>query len=132
MAGEKAIKKVIIAKPGLDGHDRGAKIIVRLLRDAGLEVVYTGIRQTPYEIVKAAVEEDADLIGLSSLSGAHETLFGDIMELLKKNDLSVPVIAGGIIPEDDIPSLKSLGIRDVFPPGTSLEEIRRRILEIIN
>jgi len=131
MAGEKAIKKVIIAKPGLDGHDRGAKIIVRLLRDAGLEVVYTG-RQTPYEIVKAAVEEDADLIGLSSLSGAHETLFGDIMELLKKNDLSVPVIAGGIIPEDDIPSLKSLGIRDVFPPGTSLEEIRRRILEIIN
>jgi len=132
MGRDKVRKKVLIAKPGLDGHDRGAKIIVRLLRDAGLEVVYTGIRQTPYEIVKAAVEEDADLIGLSSLSGAHETLFVDILELLKKNLLTVPVIAGGIIPEEDIPSLKSAGIREVFTSGTSLEEIKRRILEMLS
>ena len=112
--------RVLIAKPGLDGHDRGAKIIARALRDAGMEVIYTGLRQTPEQIVAAAVQEDVDAIGLSILSGAHNVLFPEIMRLLKEEGADdVAVFAGGIIPEQDIPRLKALGIRDIFLPGTT-------------
>ena len=115
---EKKIR-VLIAKPGLDGHDRGAKIIARALRDAGMEVIYTGLRQTPEQIVAAAVQEDVDAIGLSILSGAHNVLFPEIMRLLKEEGATdIVVFAGGIIPEQDIPKLKELGIRDIFLPGT--------------
>jgi methylmalonyl-CoA mutase C-terminal domain/subunit len=111
--------RVLIAKPGLDGHDRGAKIIARALRDAGMEVIYTGLRQTPEQIVAAAVQEDVDAIGLSILSGAHNVLFPEIMRLLKEEEAeSIVVFAGGIIPEQDIPRLKELGIREIFLPGT--------------
>jgi methylmalonyl-CoA mutase C-terminal domain/subunit len=111
--------RVLIAKPGLDGHDRGAKIIARALRDAGMEVIYTGLRQTPEQIVAAAVQEDVDAIGLSILSGAHNVLFPEIMRLLKEEDASgIVVVAGGIIPEQDIPKLKAMGIREIFLPGT--------------
>jgi len=111
--------RVLIAKPGLDGHDRGAKVIARALRDAGMEVIYTGLRQTPEQIVAAAVQEDVDAIGLSILSGAHNVLFPEIMRLLKEEDAaSIIVFAGGIIPEQDIPKLKELGIREIFLPGT--------------
>lgn len=116
--------RVLIAKPGLDGHDRGAKVICRALRDAGMEVIYTGLRRTPEEIVNAAIQEDADLIGLSILSGAHPILFPRIMKLLKDKEAEdIPVIAGGIIPEKDIPKMKKVGIREVFLPGTSTQEI---------
>ena len=116
--------RVLIAKPGLDGHDRGAKVLVRALRDAGMEVIYTGIRQTPEMIVSAALQEDVDVIGLSILSGAHMALFPKIMDLLKANGMDdVIVLAGGIIPDDDIAPLKSLGITGVFGPGTSLTTI---------
>lgn len=116
--------RVLIAKPGLDGHDRGAKIICRALRDAGMEVIYTGLRRTPEEIVNAAIQEDVDLIGLSILSGAHNVLFPQIMRLLRKKGAGdIPVIAGGIIPEKDIPRLKKIGIAEVFLPGTSTHEI---------
>ena len=116
--------RVLIAKPGLDGHDRGAKVICRALRDAGYEVIYTGLRRTPEEIVSAAVQEDVDVIGLSILSGAHNVLFPKIMELLKeKGAAEVKVIAGGIIPEKDIPGLKKSGIKAVFLPGTSTLDI---------
>jgi len=112
--------RVLVAKPGLDGHDRGAKIIARALRDAGMEVIYTGLRQTPEQIVNSALQEDVDCIGLSILSGAHTTLFPRIMELLKQNSMQdVLVVAGGIIPDQDIPSLKQSGISEIFPPGTS-------------
>jgi methylmalonyl-CoA mutase C-terminal domain/subunit len=112
--------RVLIAKPGLDGHDRGAKIIARALRDAGMEVIYTGLRQTPEQIVSAAVQEDVDAIGLSILSGAHNVLFPEIMRLLKEEDAQdIVVFAGGIIPEQDIPKLKALGIREIFLPGTT-------------
>ncbi|HEX7419595.1 MAG TPA: cobalamin B12-binding domain-containing protein [Thermoanaerobaculia bacterium] len=112
--------RVLIAKPGLDGHDRGAKIIARALRDAGMEVIYTGLRQTPEQIVSAAVQEDVDAIGLSILSGAHNVLFPEIMRLLKDEDAQdIVVFAGGIIPEQDIPKLKALGIREIFLPGTT-------------
>ena len=126
---EKKIR-VLIAKPGLDGHDRGAKIIARALRDAGLEVIYTGLRQTPEQIVAAAVQEDVDAIGLSILSGAHNVLFPEIMRLLKEEGADeIAVFAGGIIPEQDIPKLKALGIREIFLPGTptsaAVEAIRR-------
>jgi methylmalonyl-CoA mutase C-terminal domain/subunit len=115
---EKKIR-VLIAKPGLDGHDRGAKIIARALRDAGMEVIYTGLRQTPEQIVSAAVQEDVDAIGLSILSGAHNVLFPEIMRLLKEEGADdIVVFAGGIIPEQDIPKLKAMGIRDIFLPGT--------------
>jgi methylmalonyl-CoA mutase C-terminal domain/subunit len=115
---EKRIR-VLIAKPGLDGHDRGAKIIARALRDAGMEVIYTGLRQTPEQIVSAAVQEDVDAIGLSILSGAHNVLFPEIMRLLKEQDAQeIIVFAGGIIPEQDIPKLKAMGIREIFLPGT--------------
>jgi methylmalonyl-CoA mutase C-terminal domain/subunit len=116
--------RVLIAKPGLDGHDRGAKVICRALRDAGNEVIYTGLRRTPEEIVHAAVEEDVDVIGLSILSGAHKVLFPKIMRLLKDEGIpEVKVIAGGIIPEADIQELKSIGIEEVFLPGSSTKEI---------
>ena len=111
--------RVLIAKPGLDGHDRGAKVIARALRDAGMEVIYTGLRQTPEQIVAAAVQEDVDAIGLSILSGAHNVLFPEIMRLLKEQGATdIAVFAGGIIPEQDIPNLKSIGIREIFLPGT--------------
>jgi methylmalonyl-CoA mutase C-terminal domain/subunit len=111
--------RVLIAKPGLDGHDRGAKIIARALRDAGMEVIYTGLRQTPEMIASAAVQEDVDVIGLSILSGAHNVLFPEIMRLLKEEEAQdIVVFAGGIIPEQDIPRLKELGIREIFLPGT--------------
>src|SRR5215475_14410612 len=115
--------RVIVAKPGLDGHDRGAKVIARAFRDAGFEVIYTGLRQTPEQIVNAALQEDADVIGLSVLSGAHMTLCPRIMELMKKEGLNdVLVLVGGIIPDQDIAKLKQLGIGAVFQPGASTEE----------
>ncbi len=118
--------RVLIAKPGLDGHDRGAKIVARALRDAGMEVIYAGLRQTPEEIVRAALEEDVDLIGLSILSGAHMALFPRVLKLLKEQKASkIPVFAGGIIPDEDAQRLRRLGIRAIFGPGTSLEEIVR-------
>ena len=120
--------RVLVAKPGLDGHDRGAKVICRALRDAGMEVIYTGLRRTPEEIVSAAIQEDADLIGLSILSGAHTVLFPRIIRLLKENEAGdIPVVAGGIIPEKDVPRMKRLGIREIFLPGTSTQDIVRWI-----
>ena len=111
--------RVLIAKPGLDGHDRGAKVIARALRDAGMEVIYTGLRQTPDQIVAAAVQEDVDAIGLSILSGAHNVLFPEIMRMLKEEGAEqILVFAGGIIPEQDISKLKAMGIREIFLPGT--------------
>ncbi|MBF8437181.1 cobalamin B12-binding domain-containing protein [Halanaerobiaceae bacterium Z-7014] len=116
--------KVLIAKPGLDGHDRGAKVIARGLKEAGMEVVYTGLRQTTDQIVRAAVQEDVDVIGLSILSGAHSHLFPEIMKKLKDNGKDdVLVIAGGIIPDDDHGELKELGIKGIFKPGTPINEI---------
>lgn len=116
--------RVLLAKPGLDGHDRGAKVVARALRDAGMEVIYTGIRQTPEMIVEAAVQEDVDVIGLSILSGAHLELFPLIIERLRnKGREDALVIAGGIIPEDDIPALQQMGVKAVFGPGTSTEDI---------
>ena len=120
---EKKIR-VLIAKPGLDGHDRGAKIICRALRDSGIEVIYSGLRRTSEEIVQAAVQEDVDVLGLSILSGAHNVLFPKIMALLEERGASdIRVIAGGIIPQKDIPGLKTAGIREVFLPGCSTQEI---------
>ena len=116
--------RVLIAKPGLDGHDRGAKIIARALRDAGMEVIYTGLRQTPEMIASAAVQEDVDVIGLSILSGAHNTLCPRLMELLREKDMTdVTVLIGGIIPEADIPALKKAGIAEIFLPGTTTQSI---------
>src|SRR5580704_15747696 len=116
--------RVLIAKPGLDGHDRGAKIIARALRDAGMEVIYTGLRQTPEMIASAAEQEDVDVIGLSILSGAHNTLCPRLLELLRQKDMSdVLVLVGGIIPEADIPALKKAGIAEVFLPGASTQDI---------
>jgi methylmalonyl-CoA mutase C-terminal domain/subunit len=116
--------RVLVAKPGLDGHDRGAKVIARALRDAGMEVIYTGLRQTPEMIVSAAEQEDADVIGLSILSGAHNTLCVRLMDLLRAKEMTdVAVLVGGIIPEADIPALKSAGIAEVFLPGTPMQEI---------
>jgi methylmalonyl-CoA mutase, C-terminal domain len=116
--------RVIVAKPGLDGHDRGAKVIARAFRDAGFEVIYTGLRQTPEQIVNAALQEDADVVGLSVLSGAHMTLCPRIMDLMKKDRLDdVLVVIGGIIPDQDIPKLKECGVSAVFQPGASTEDI---------
>jgi methylmalonyl-CoA mutase C-terminal domain/subunit len=116
--------RVLIAKPGLDSHDRGAKVVARALRDAGMEVIYTGLRQTPEQIVEAALQEDVDVIGLSILSGAHKTLFPKIMQLLKEKGLTdILVFAGGIIPEEDVPELKKIGIKEIFGPGTPTEKI---------
>jgi len=116
--------RVIIAKPGLDGHDRGAKVVARALRDAGIEVIYTGLHQTPAQIVDAAIQEDADVIGLSILSGAHLTLFAEVMDLLKERGATdILVFGGGIIPDDDIPVLKDMGVSEIFTPGTAMQSI---------
>lgn len=116
--------RILIGKPGLDGHDRGAKVVARALRDAGMEVIYTGLRQTPEMIVEAALQEDVDAIGLSILSGAHLPLVERLMALLQAQEMAdVPVFLGGIIPADDLPQLEALGVRGVFGPGTSTEEI---------
>lgn len=122
--------RVLIAKPGLDGHDRGAKVIARALRDAGMEVIYTGLRQTPEQIVQAALQEDVDCIGLSILSGAHMVLVPQVMKLLHEKGLDhILVVVGGIIPDDDVPKLKQVGVAEVFPPGTLLDDIIRFIRE---
>ena len=116
--------RVVVAKPGLDGHDRGAKVVARALRDAGMEVVYTGLHQTPEQIAEAAIQEDADAVGLSVLSGAHLTLFAKVIDELRKRDAEdIVVFGGGIIPEDDIPRLKELGVAQIFTPGATTHEI---------
>lgn len=116
--------RVVIAKPGLDGHDRGAKVIARALRDAGMEVIYTGLRQTPEQIASAALQEDADVVGLSILSGAHNHIVPKLMELLKEKGLDdVLVVLGGIIPDVDVPRLKEIGVKGIFLPGTPMQEI---------
>ena len=116
--------RVVIAKPGLDGHDRGAKVIARALRDAGMEVIYTGLHQTPEQIAATVIQEDADAVGLSILSGAHMTLVPKVMELLKEQEAGdIVVVVGGTIPHDDIPQLKELGVAEVFTPGAATQEI---------
>lgn len=116
--------RVVVAKPGLDGHDRGAKVVARALRDAGVEVIYTGLHQTPEQIVEAAIQEDADAVGLSVLSGAHMTLFKRVIELLAERDASdIVVFGGGIIPEDDIPLLQEMGVSRIFTPGATTTDI---------
>jgi methylmalonyl-CoA mutase C-terminal domain/subunit len=123
MTGSKTIR-VLIAKPGLDGHDRGAKVIARALRDSGMEVIYTGLRQTPEQIVETAIQEDVQVIGLSILSGAHNFLFPRVIELLKEKDAQdILVIGGGVIPDEDIPGLKEAGIKEIFTPGTPTSAI---------
>ncbi|MFH1184339.1 MAG: cobalamin B12-binding domain-containing protein [Chloroflexota bacterium] len=120
--------RVLVAKPGLDGHDRGAKVVARALRDAGMEVIYTGLRQTPEMIAQAALQEDVDVVGLSILSGAHMALTPRLMELLKSNgQTDIQVFIGGIVPDEDIPRLKQMGIRGVYGPGASTEDIVRDI-----
>ncbi len=122
--------RVVVAKPGLDGHDRGAKVIARAFRDAGFEVIYTGLRQTPEQIVNAALQEDADVIGISVLSGAHMTLCPRITELMKQEGIDdVMVVVGGIIPDQDIVELKQLGVSEVFQPGASTQDIVRYVQE---
>ncbi len=116
--------RVVVAKPGLDGHDRGAKVVARALRDAGVEVIYTGLHQTPEQIVEAAIQEDADAVGLSVLSGAHMTLFRKVIDLLEQRDASdIVVFGGGIIPEADMPELKAMGVARIFTPGATTVEI---------
>lgn len=127
MMGERKIR-VLIAKPGLDGHDRGAKVVARALRDAGMEVIYTGLRQTPEMIAQAALQEDVDVVGLSILSGAHMTLVPRVMHLLKQYGLDdVAVFVGGIIPDEDVPALQQLGVKGVYGPGTPLSDIVQAI-----
>jgi methylmalonyl-CoA mutase C-terminal domain/subunit len=122
--------RIVVGKPGLDGHDRGAKIVARALRDAGHEVIYTGLHQTPEQIVETAIQEDADLIGLSVLSGAHMTLFRRLVELLAERDASdIVVFGGGIIPEEDIPLLQEIGVAKVFTPGAPTTDITRWVAE---
>ncbi len=124
--------RVLIAKPGLDGHDRGAKVVARALRDAGMEVIYTGIRQTPEMIVQTALQEDVDVVGLSCLSGAHLELFSEVVTGLKQKDMdNAIVVAGGIIPEDDIPALEKAGIKAVFGPGTPTADIVEVIKKLV-
>ena len=124
--------RVLVAKPGLDGHDRGAKVIARALRDAGMEVIYTGIRQTAEQIANAAIQEAVDIVGLSSLSGAHNALFPKVVQILKeKGAEDIIVFGGGIIPVDDIPILKKAGIREIFQPGASTEDIIKYIQETV-
>jgi len=121
--------RVVVAKPGLDGHDRGAKVVARALRDAGMEVIYTGLRQTPEAILRTAVQEDADVVCLSSLSGAHDYLFPKVAEIFRQNGITdVLILGGGIIPEEDIPGLKDAGIEEVFGPGTMTDDIVGYIL----
>jgi len=120
--------RILVAKPGLDGHDRGAKIIARALRDAGMEVIYTGLHQTPDMIVSAAIQEDVDAVGMSIMSGAHMTLFPAVIDLLKQRGASdIRIFGGGIIPDDDIPRLKKLGVDEIFTPGSSTQDIVRWI-----
>jgi methylmalonyl-CoA mutase C-terminal domain/subunit len=122
--------RVLIAKPGLDSHDRGAKVVARALRDAGMEVIYTGLRQTPEQIAETALQEDVDVVGLSILSGAHRALFPRIMDLLRQKGLTdILVFAGGIIPEEDVAEMKKLGIREIFGPGTTTDTIIRYVFE---
>jgi methylmalonyl-CoA mutase cobalamin-binding domain/chain len=124
--------RVVVAKPGLDGHDRGAKIVARALRDAGFEVIYTGLHQTPEQIVATAVQEDADAVGLSVLSGAHNYLFARVIELLKEKGADdIAVFGGGIIPAEDITTLKAMGVREIFTPGTSTQDIVRYVRDHI-
>ena len=131
--GKDTIVRVMVAKPGLDGHDRGAKVIARALRDAGMEVIYTGLRQTPEQIVTAALQEDVDALLLSILSGAHNHLFPRITQMLQeKGAENILVIGGGVIPQDDIPGLKKAGIREVFGPGTSTEVIVNFVRDNVN
>lgn len=116
--------RVLVAKPGLDGHDRGAKVIARALRDAGMEVIYTGLRQTPEQIVQAAIQEDVDVVAMSILSGAHNHLFPKVVNLLKEEGVDdMLVIGGGVIPDEDIPNLKEAGIEEIFTPGTSTQDV---------
>lgn len=130
MSGGQRKIRVLIGKPGLDGHDRGAKIIARAFRDAGFEVIYTGLHQTPEMIVNAAIQEDVDAVGLSILSGAHNHLFPEVMRLFKeKKAEDIIVFGGGIIPEEDIPFLKSHGIKEIFTPGTSIDECIKFVME---
>lgn len=129
---ERRRPRILIGKPGLDGHDRGAKVIARALRDAGMEVIYTGLRQTPEMIVFAALQEDVDAVGLSILSGAHMTLLPRIMLLMQENEMGdVPVFVGGIIPDADAAALKEMGVAAIFGPGSSLDDISRSIWEIV-
>lgn len=131
MVAERAIR-ILIAKPGLDGHDRGAKVIARALRDAGMEVIYTGLRQTPEMIAEAALQEDVDVVGLSILSGAHMALVPRIREILDQHDMrDVPLIIGGIIPDDDRPELEKIGVSGIFGPGTNTEDIAAYIRDLI-
>jgi len=124
--------RVVVAKPGLDGHDRGAKIVARALRDAGFEVIYTGLHQTPEQIVATAVQEDADAVGLSVLSGAHNYLFKRVLELLKEKGADdIAVFGGGIIPVEDIRALKAMGVKELFTPGTSTQDIVRFVQDNI-
>jgi methylmalonyl-CoA mutase C-terminal domain/subunit len=124
--------RILIAKPGLDGHDRGAKVIARALRDAGMEVIYTGLRQTPEMIAEAALQEDVDIVGLSILSGAHMTLVPRIREVMNTRELAdVPIIIGGIIPEEDKPRLREIGVVGIFGPGSSTESIATEIRKIV-
>ena len=121
---KKQKKRILIAKPGLDGHDRGAKVVARALRNAGMEVIYAGLHQTPLQIVNAAIDEDVDAIGLSVLSGAHKTVFGKVMDLLSEKDISdILVFGGGAIPQKDRALLKSMGVGELFPPGTDTHTI---------
>ena len=124
--------RILIAKPGLDGHDRGAKVIARGFRDAGFEVIYTGLHQTPEQVVATAIQEDADAIGLSTLSGAHDHIFPRVMELLKEKGVEDRVVfGGGVIPAEDIPGLLRAGVKTIFPPGTSIDEAVRWVRENI-
>jgi len=124
--------KVLVAKPGLDGHDRGAKVLARSLRDAGMEVVYTGLHQTPEMIVNAAIQEDVDVVGVSILSGAHMTVFPKIMELMKEREVDdIVVLGGGVIQEDDVPKLKAIGVREIFNAEASTEDLIRGIERIV-
>ncbi len=123
--------KVMIAKPGLDGHDRGAKVVARALRDAGMEVIYTGIRQTPEQIVQSAVDEDVDILGISILSGAHMKLIPRILDLLKSKGSNMPVFVGGIIPKEDAEKLKALGVAEVYGPGAPTSEIAEQVKRFV-
>ena len=124
--------RVLVAKPGLDGHDRGAKVVARSLRDAGMEVIYTGLRQTPEQIVAAAIQEDVDCVAISILSGAHNTLFPRVINLLKEKEAGdILIMGGGVIPDDDIPALKAIGVAEIFTPGSSTKDIINFIKEHI-
>lgn len=124
--------RVLVAKPGLDGHDRGAKVIAHALRDAGMEVIYTGLHQTPEMIVNAAIQEDADVICVSILSGAHNQVFPEILNLLKQKKASdIPVVGGGVIPDKDVEGLKKIGVREIFTPGASLADISKYIKSVV-